>query len=179
MHSKPSHCFDCNGQTFLYSLHDDVWLQAWPDYESAKADAEARNGPFVNTLHGGKQRNPLCCLCLCIPCLEKRLDRPLTIDDFDNSPANDPIRFGLHLKTGDPLRHQPSPETKNYTLTVKEGDTLFGKHSGTIYEVLVVDKSSVALCAIDIVKGVLAVDTINGCLSTKDYSPYPKAKDEP
>lgn len=35
--------------------------------------------------------------CLCIPCLEARIGRKLTIHDFTSAAINNPIRYGLQL----------------------------------------------------------------------------------
>ena len=62
-----SNCVDCRWNTLLlgewYTVRNDIW-------KAAK----------MATMDG----------CLCIGCLEERLDRMLTPDDFVKSPINDP-----------------------------------------------------------------------------------------
>jgi len=110
MHSRPSHCFDCDSNTTLYSVHDHVWLKAWPDYQEDKARVVTRYGEYIVDAYEGTKRHPMNCLCLCFDCLEKRLGRPLTIDDFDGTRANDGIRFGhslAQINRGRPLKVIP------------------------------------------------------------------------
>jgi len=171
MHSKAFHCFDCDSRdAFLYFVHDDIWAQAWPDYQEEKAKAVERNGKYL-IVNGVKRSHPMNCLCLCIPCLEKRLGRPLTLNDFDDSSANDPVRFGFSLRTGVPMEPRPKPDLSAFTLKIKNGDTLIHLGTGTIFEV--VDCKG-ALSPVAVSKGVLLPEIHNGCLSNKEFKPKPE-----
>lgn len=66
-HPDP-YCVDCRIFGGHFMLHNDVWAKA------AGKDSKGR---------------------LCLPCIEKRLGRPLVIDDFSAVPLNNPIRY-LH-----------------------------------------------------------------------------------
>jgi len=70
-------CIDCNINGFNYMVKNEVWEKAIPNYN------ELRKVP--------EEVNPVC---LCIPCLEKRLNRKLTKDDFTDVPINRSI---LHM----------------------------------------------------------------------------------
>jgi hypothetical protein len=67
------HCAHCGGKSLLqqYMVTDDVWAAAGMNHKGF--------------LH--------------LYCLEKRLDRRLTIDDFTDVPINDELRFGYTLGT--------------------------------------------------------------------------------
>lgn len=67
----------------------ELWAQAWPEYEKLKK-IMAKTYP---------RYDPRRYLLLCFSCLEKRLDRRLTLDDFDaNIPVNKAVHFGYFLR---------------------------------------------------------------------------------
>lgn len=76
-------CFDCKGKYSIYHVNDEVWLQALPSYPRDVIDAHAR----------GEQ------LLLCFDCLERRLGRPLTLQDFPECIANSGVFFGYLLRS--------------------------------------------------------------------------------
>ena len=72
-------------------VHDTVWETAWPDHQAvldaliAAYDPKATHAQNVQTF-------------LCLDCLERRLGRWLTADDFDFAlPINDGIAIGLKV----------------------------------------------------------------------------------
>jgi len=72
----PHRCLDCGEDDVGYMVHKDIWREA--------------GMPFNRGF-----------LCPC--CLEKRLGRLLTLDDFPDAPINEGIRFGYRLaKRGAP-----------------------------------------------------------------------------
>jgi hypothetical protein len=72
-------------------VRDSVWLTAWPDYLKLK--------DLLKADHPGENAH----LLLCFPCLEARLRRKLTIDDFD---LNIPINYGILLEFLIGLSHE-------------------------------------------------------------------------
>lgn len=68
--SKSIECDDCDAYGYGYLVKDEVW-------EAATADEDAD--------------------LLCLPCLEKRLDRPMRIADFPSVPINEPILHAFRL----------------------------------------------------------------------------------
>lgn len=70
-------------------VRDEVWFQAWPTYredrELLQRTAKARE----------MQIEAVCYLCL--ECLEKRLGRPLVIEDFEDVPLNKGVFFGYEM----------------------------------------------------------------------------------
>ncbi len=78
-------CYDCHVDGGLYMVHDHVWKEAWPEYKELKAVLKARH----SVAH----------LCLCFPCLERRLKRSLVVEDFTEAGINTPIFFGYRLMT--------------------------------------------------------------------------------
>lgn len=76
-------CVDCGELHGTYMVDDRVWLQAFPDYAkvmSERLQADGRSHTY-----------------LCFGCLERRLGRPLTIDDFTDAPCNTTVRFGFTM----------------------------------------------------------------------------------
>lgn len=71
-------CFDCKRKCPSYMVRNEVWMSAWPTYKKDKISTEIY-------------------LELCLACLRERLNRPLTIDDFTDSPINDGVRVGFEL----------------------------------------------------------------------------------
>lgn len=87
---KPWRCFDCGHPFVDYYVRDEIWLQAWPDYQEAKAEAIRQ--------YSGTEHDRLKHLTLCFTCLERRLGRVLSPDDFNLSlPANAGIRLGIGM----------------------------------------------------------------------------------
>lgn len=74
---KRFHCIDCNGHAEMYMIHDELWNSALPDWYEMK-----------------RVTGHIYC---CFSCLEKRIGRELTKEDFTNAPINDPIHFGIKL----------------------------------------------------------------------------------
>lgn len=72
-------CYFCSDISCLYMVKDDVWFKAWPSYSKDKA---ANRGKVME---------------MCFNCLENKLGRPLTIDDFTNAPVNEGIRLGFEM----------------------------------------------------------------------------------
>lgn len=68
-------CFDCNGPITIINLLDSVWFAAWPTY---KADKLAARQLYPK----GSIYKDFNMLHLCLRCVEKRLGRQLTRDDF-------------------------------------------------------------------------------------------------
>ena len=70
---KPKRSFQCDlcgeAERSGYMVHPHVWAQAMPTPEGL--------------LH--------------LNCLEIRLGRPLTVDDFTAAPGNEPLRFGYAM----------------------------------------------------------------------------------
>lgn len=62
-------CADCGLDSELYMVHDSVWPVA-PDFGF-----------------------------LCVPCLEDRIGRRLTSEDFNDAPCNDPVTAGPRLRS--------------------------------------------------------------------------------
>lgn len=82
-------CFDCGGYSEWYAIHDTLWITAWPTYLRDRAQLKEA---FL--VEGYKDRF---WLLLCLSCVAGRLHRPLTINDFNHSHINEPIRFGYFL----------------------------------------------------------------------------------
>ena len=135
-HTKPFHCFDCDTDTVGYSVHDGVWLKAWPTYAADKQEAAAKYGKDERG-----QRHPMGCLCLCFNCLEKRLGRRLTPLDFDfKRIINRGILFGMRFETksprGLPLVYQGGqPGVVTVELYEKWYEIFVTKENGTLESV--------------------------------------------
>ena len=78
MNRAKAPCFDCGVDTLTsdewYAVHNHVWKAAWPNTKQAT----------------GRIEKPLSEI-LCIRCLELRLGRPLTPDDFTSASINEEI----------------------------------------------------------------------------------------
>jgi hypothetical protein len=89
--TKHTHkCFDCLGPNNSYTVHDHLWDDAWPHHEEHKSAMLVRASDHRmphNMVHQY----------LCLSCLEKRLGRRLKIEDFDDAPINNAIRFAYQL----------------------------------------------------------------------------------
>jgi hypothetical protein len=75
-------CWDCGVTTkdFYHCFKEGVWYKAMPEYG------------FLKILYAAQ--NIMCCVFLCRPCLETRLDRRLTTDDLE---PDVPINAGVTL----------------------------------------------------------------------------------
>ena len=71
-------CIDCDDYAGNYMVKNEVWFKAVPDYVKFK-----RGAPQDANI-----------VAVCLPCLERRLNRKLTIDDFSDAPINKTI---LHI----------------------------------------------------------------------------------
>jgi len=103
----PFDCFDCGQIADGYMVHRYVWNVAWPDYiertrertqkfRKWKAEFEVENEQPPLKLHIKQWREKNWKhLVLCFGCLETRLGRNLTIDDFTEVNSNRGIRLGL------------------------------------------------------------------------------------
>jgi len=93
---KIGECYDCGFDHDWYMVKNEVWLQAWPeDYPKLRTRLILENQGrrvFVS---------------LCYECLEKRLGRVLTIDDFDlGIPINSGVRMGFKLGLRDEMGYR-------------------------------------------------------------------------
>lgn len=85
-------CHDCGNLPPEYVVHDHVWLKAWPTYPQEKA---LRVKKYKNAR--GNERNKLF-LVLCLNCLEDRLGRSLSFEDFVPSlVVNQPFFKGVQI----------------------------------------------------------------------------------
>jgi hypothetical protein len=84
-------CFDCLDRNNGYTVHDRLWDLAWPHHE------EHRQAMHMRAEQLNQQHRKMVRQFLCLPCLEVRLGRSLTIDDFDDVPINRALRFGYRL----------------------------------------------------------------------------------
>ena len=75
-------CVDC-GADERYMLVNEAWHKAFPDYQEVRRKR--------------KLEDPLNQTCLCLMCVEKRLGRLLTIEDFVNYPINKLIFWGHRI----------------------------------------------------------------------------------
>lgn len=82
-------CAVCDGIDDWYMVLPAVWRQAWPTYYREKA---AANRAFKAGMAPRKR------FLLCFRCLEQRLCRKLTIDDFNLTlPINSGVALGYAL----------------------------------------------------------------------------------
>lgn len=83
-------CYDCRRASGSYMVKDKVWREAWPDYAVLKRSLVRR---YKGTPEWFRAH-----LVLCLGCLERRLGRNLTQDDFDLSlPINEGVALGLRM----------------------------------------------------------------------------------
>lgn len=81
-------CHDCESDADNYMVKDLVWRRAFPDYKKVR---------FQLKVEGKDPR-----ILLCFDCLEKRLGRLLTAEDFDLSvPVNAGIALGIRIGRND------------------------------------------------------------------------------
>lgn len=97
-------CFDCGNNAPVYMAHDHVWKTAWPDELEYRKQFRVELSLDPTAERNSKGR-PVFALLLCFSCLERRLGRPLTIEDFRQNkrdgteplPANAEVFFGYQL----------------------------------------------------------------------------------
>lgn len=92
------YCSDCNTYHPIYMVQDELWKTAWPEFVDLHKQLRLKQKELQ--VRGAGMN-------LCIGCLERRLGRLLTIDDFTWAPANANVHLGyrmaLHAKnTTDP-----------------------------------------------------------------------------
>lgn len=77
-------CWDCGGQCPAYLVHNDVWQKAWPDRMPIRDQlARLATEMFPNAWRRDANTGRVSIsICLCFPCLSRRLGRELYIDDF-------------------------------------------------------------------------------------------------
>lgn len=81
-------CYDCKGANDDYMVKPETWHEAWPSYSELK----------MKLLRENPSNRYRAFLGLCFSCIEKRLDRPLTPEDFDlDLPINRNIALGLRM----------------------------------------------------------------------------------
>jgi hypothetical protein len=84
-------CHDCKNHFSDYTVREEVWAQAWPEYKQMKAELSKK--------YKGTNEFFRAHLFLCFACLERRLGRVLTPADFDLSiPTNQGIALGLQMR---------------------------------------------------------------------------------
>jgi len=101
---KPYCCFDCNEENPHYMTSHEVWRQAFPNYREIKRQAMQDHPDSA-----------LKFILLCLSCLEKRLGRRLTREDF----ANVPINAGV-MKAFDLGFDITSQKTQNFIRNINE-----------------------------------------------------------
>lgn len=79
-YKKSYGCIDC-GADEQYMVTQSVWQEAFPNYRTVH---QARRAEGLHT-------------CLCLSCLESRLGRKLTIQDFIDAPINRTLFFGFRM----------------------------------------------------------------------------------
>ena len=79
-------CKDCDKYAYGFMLKDDVWLEALTQEER---DEYPETTTTVTVIDPDKPP-----LYLCLHCIEKRLDRKVTVDDFnEDAQLNRPVLF--------------------------------------------------------------------------------------
>lgn len=93
-------CYDCRRQSPMYMVRNPVWAAAWPEYRRLRAYLKVEH-PDENVY-----------LLLCFPCLEARLKRKLTIDDFDlNIAINHGILLGFEIGLSHAMGHRQGTDS--------------------------------------------------------------------
>jgi hypothetical protein len=91
------HCFDCDTHELSEcTVHDSVWKEAMPDRSLAERELLRL---FPSERHPlRRHRDPRSVVQLCFSCIEKRLNRKLTAEDFDLSiPVNLSLAKGIEI----------------------------------------------------------------------------------
>lgn len=104
--AKKFWCWDCGEPSPLYMVNNDIWKAAWPEGEPNRR----RLTSLATTFFPEAQRRDkltgrvVISICLCFTCLEHRINRKLTLDDFQRSAksgrivyANTPIWLGYRM----------------------------------------------------------------------------------
>ena len=75
----------------MFQVKDPIWFKAWPFFVCYVSETKQR----------AKERGLLKpSFWLCFKCLENRLGRKLTIEDFSDALGNEALRFGYNLGLG-------------------------------------------------------------------------------
>ena len=90
----PKGCFDCLGHASLFMVHDAIWDAAWPFAKQQRRVMQKMAAERGLTKQIRQH--------LCLTCLETRLKRKLTLDDFTLAPVNDGIRLGYRMGSEPP-----------------------------------------------------------------------------
>jgi hypothetical protein len=96
-------CLDCKTACLPdYMVKNHVWDQAVPDYKHLKTVLKEQfpgtESPPLGCSAWAKNWDHRACVQLCFECLEQRLGRSLTIEDFDlQIPVNLGVRLGFEL----------------------------------------------------------------------------------
>jgi hypothetical protein len=89
-------CYDCKRGSEFYMVRRETWVRAWPEYDSLRREILAKRRELLRDPDRAFPVSKF--LLLCFDCLERRLGRPLTVDDFDlDLIVNEPIRLGMRL----------------------------------------------------------------------------------
>jgi hypothetical protein len=80
MSENPGICSACRGKAQYYMVKNNVWLAANPTYTGPLAYDPARSRRLPANQQGDRF--------LCFTCLESRLGRPLTREDFTDALVN-------------------------------------------------------------------------------------------
>lgn len=72
-------CHDCGGKNHPYMLKNKLWKQYVPDGRNRNSKIECVNKQIVHVGSG---------FFICLSCIEVRMGRRLTMDDFSDFPIN-------------------------------------------------------------------------------------------
>jgi len=98
-------CRDCRTPSPAgYMIKHELWRDVWPTHDRELEALHAKHP--LQTRHGDVRHF----LLLCIPCLERRLGRPLREDDLLGYPTKEvPINRWLHAKFRAERAHGQTP----------------------------------------------------------------------
>ena len=124
---NPYKCFDCLLHADNFMLFQEIWNTAWPTYTADRAMIHARFATmypeFIKDAEKpGRVRRPFAGLCF--QCLEKRLNRTLTLADFPRVPANSTIRFAFAMGQQDLISNTLARESHNKAPGVPKDEEL-------------------------------------------------------
>ncbi len=98
--SPSADCKDCSRYAYGFMLKDDVWLEAL-------TQGEKDEYPETTTIID-RTKPPLY---VCLHCIEKRLDRKLTVDDFNkNTPLNRTVLYAYGTDVIEHSEEKDQPE---------------------------------------------------------------------